>query len=178
MKRSVFVPATLLAVALAIPSTTVGAGPAMSVQGSATATLTVHTHVVRSCRISATPVDFGNYDALVANRNQPLDATGTVDVTCTKGTPARIELGPGQGRQVNPQSNSRYMASGLENLEYNLYQDSGRTRRWSRFLGQVKLAPTSGAASPQKLTVYGRVFAGQNPTPGDYDGVVTATVKF
>ena len=68
----------LLAAFMAIGSPV--AAPAIALQGQTSTTLLVHAVVVRNCTVVTSPVDFGNYDPLVANRTQPLDSTGSVTV--------------------------------------------------------------------------------------------------
>ena len=74
---------------------------------SATASLTVSASVSKNCTITTAPVTFGAYDPVTANATAPLDATGTVTVTCTKGAVAK-GLGPGS----NAQGATRRMTQG------------------------------------------------------------------
>jgi len=62
---------------------------------TATANLNISATVNKTCTITTTPVAFGIYDPVVTNASTPLDATGTVVVTCTKGAGTRIDLGNG-----------------------------------------------------------------------------------
>ena len=175
MKRSLFALATVLVALWPTSTPAVGASPAMTVQGSATATLTVHAHVVRNCQIFAIPVDFGNYDPLVANRTQPLDATGRILVQCTKGVTPVVELGMGS----NAQGSVRRMSAASDFLQYELFQDSAHASVWGTGpqaqLVSLHHNPLEDSGTP---SIYGRVAAGQNVTPGDYDDSVTATVIF
>jgi len=143
--------------------------------GSSTATLTVHAVVVRNCTVVASPVDFGNYDPLVANRTQPLDSMGTVTVECTRGTAPTVELDLGS----NADGTTRRMSEGTEFLVYELYSDPGRTTIWGTGSQGVKLPASpgiGGGATPE--TIYGRIDAGQNAAPGDYNDTVNVTVIF
>ena len=166
MKKPLFVLLALLS-ASTVPPDVVGARPVMTAQGSATATLTVHAHVVRNCTITATPVDFGNYD--------PLDATGGMAITCTKGINPTVELDDG----ANAQGAVRRMSSGTSFLTYELYLDVGRTIVWGAGADAAALTLNPGTIGGSfNAVAFARVPGGQNVAPGDYDDTVTATVIF
>ena len=94
---------------------------------SATASLTVSASVSKNCTITTAPVTFGAYDPVTANATAPLDATGTVTVTCTKGAVAKVGLGAGS----NAQGTTRRMTGGAAAfLTYELYQDSSHSTVW------------------------------------------------
>jgi len=169
--RTIFL-LTLAAAVVATASMTVV--PAAAQQASTT--LMVHAVVVRNCTVLTTPVDFGNYDPLVANRTQPLDQTGTITVECTKGVAPTVELDTGQ----NPDGTNRRMAGGTaEFLGYELYSDAGRSTIWGTGTQGVTMPVSPGiGGSPTPQTIYGRVAAGQNVGPGDYNDTVNVTVIF
>lgn len=161
--------AALLLPALAHPA------PPIAVQGSATATLTVHAHVVRNCIITASPIDFGDYDPLVANRTQPLDTQGWLQFSCTKNTGVKVELDDGQ----NASGGQRRMASTGSTLEYEIYQDAGHTQRFgSGAEASDHSAALVSTRAAWAIFTYGRVPGGQNVAPGDYDDTITATIIF
>ena len=62
---------------------------------TASTNLAVSATVAKNCSITTTAVAFGSYDPVVANASTPLDGTGTVVVTCTKGAGTRIDLSLG-----------------------------------------------------------------------------------
>ena len=152
--------------------------PPMAVQGSQTTTLTVHAHVVRTCLVSATSVDFGDYDPLVMNRTQPLDAQGSIGLHCTKNTGVKLAIDAGS----NAQGSDRYLSSGTDTLNYELYFDPYRTAVYggSPFTLGADVMRSLGAASTTGYNrpVYGRIPGGQNVTPGDYTDTVTVTINF
>src|SRR5689334_25381105 len=81
-------------VALIIGGVALGlAAPALA--QTATVNLSVTATVAKNCSITTTAVAFGSYDPIVANAATPLDGTGSVVVTCTKGAGTRIDLGLG-----------------------------------------------------------------------------------
>jgi spore coat protein U-like protein len=147
-----------------------------------TGSFNVTANVARSCSITGTSdVAFGAYDPADANFSTPLDATGSVTIRCTKNTTYDIALGQG----ANAASGStcaaplRQMASGTERLAYALFSDAGRTTAWGCDVSNdVTRTETVGPSSPDTVTVYGRVPAGQDVADGSYSDTVTVTVSF
>jgi spore coat protein U-like protein len=68
------------------------------------------------------------------------------------------------------------MASGSQNLSYELYRDASRSSRWER--GNVLALRAEGVFTPTAFAVYGRIPAGQVVPAGAYSDTVTATVDF
>jgi spore coat protein U-like protein len=141
---------------------------------TATANLNVSATVTANCSITTTAVAFGSYDPVVTHASTPLDGTGSVVVTCTKGAGTRIDLGLGG----NASGSTRRMAGGGDFLTYELYQNSTRTTVW----GSGAVAGMSIVAAPSKaartFTVYGRVAAGQDVGAASYADSVVATINF
>ena len=152
--------------------------------GSSTSSLSISATVVANCTITtSSAIAFGNYDPVAANAATPLDATGTLSVACTKGSPGvKIALATG----TNPSGGStctapaRNMNNGANLLAYALYQDSGRTQTWgcdtSASGNAVSYNPASKAAVA--MTVYARIPAGQDIPAGAYADTVVATISF
>ena len=144
---------------------------------TATSNLAVGAAVENTCTISTTPVVFGTYDVTV-NSAADIDTTGGVIVTCTSGATTTVTLGQG----TNPGTGSaaatpvRLMASGTNRLSYQLYSDSAGGTVWGN-TGLTGVAHL-GDGTATTLTVYGRVFQGQNPPAGTYADTVLATVTF
>ena len=147
------------------------AAPALA--QTASTNLTVSATVAKNCSITTTAVAFGSYDPVVANATTPLDGSGTVVVTCTKGAGTRIDLGLG----ANASGAVRRMSGGTDFLTYELYQNTTRTTIWgSVAAGQTIAAAPSKAA--RTFTVYGRVAAGQDVAAASYNDTVVATINF
>jgi spore coat protein U-like protein len=144
-------------------------------QTSATASLAVSASVSKNCTITTTPVAFGSYDSVVANATAPLDSTGAVVVTCTKGAAAKVGLNDG----ANAQTTQRRM-SGLatEFLNYELYKDSTHAARWGNTTDTSLEVPAAPSQTPRSFPVYGRVPAAQTAAVGNYTDTVLATVNF
>ena len=160
-------------VALAAGALVLGAtAPALA--QTATANLSVTATVTKNCSITTTPVAFGSYDPIVANAASPLDGTGTVVVTCTKGAGTRIDLGLGS----NATGSTRRMLGGTDLLTYELYTDTGRSTVWGAGAGAGQSIPAAPNKNPRTFTVYGRVAAGQDVGAASYSDTVVATINF
>jgi len=155
---------------------TVLAVSAPAFAATASASLAVSASVSTNCTITTGPVAFGAYDPVGANAVTPLDATGAVNVACTRGaTGLRIDLNTGS----NPLAGARRMNLGVtEFLTYELYTDPTRTTVW----GSGAVAGLAIADAPSKAVrsfpVYGRVPGAQDPAIGAYGDTVTATINF
>jgi spore coat protein U-like protein len=139
------------------------------------ASLTVSATVTKNCTISTAPVNFGNYDSVAANATAPLDAIGTITVTCTKGAAAKVGLNAG----ANAAGATRQMLGGTsQHLAYELYKDTSRATVWGNTdADSLDIGPAPNR-NPRDFTVYGRVAAAQDATVGSYTDTVLATVNF
>jgi spore coat protein U-like protein len=141
---------------------------------TATANLTVSATVNANCSITTSAVAFGTYDPVVTHAASPLDGTGSVVVTCTKGAGTRIDLGLGG----NASGSVRRMAGGGDFLSYELYTDSGRSTVWGAGAGSGQTIAAAPNKNPRTFTVYGRVAAGQDVSAASYSDTVVATINF
>ncbi len=165
MKRTVLSLIALTALAVSVPA----------FAGSATANLNVTSSVAANCTITTSPVAFGAYDPVVANASTDLTASGSVNVACTKGTVATIDLGNGG----NLSGGSRRMGSGTDFMNYALYQDAARTQVWgSGLAGGSTASYTAATKNSTAVTVYGTVPQAQDVTVGAYSDTVVATINY
>ena len=146
------------------------------VAGSDTQNLNVTASISNKCKLS-NPVDvaFGSYDPVVTNAVANLDANGSFDIKCTKGSPAEpISISNGS----NFSTPDRQMSDGGSGLlKYNLYTTTGRTVIWNA-TNTVSYGP-AGNASNFTETVYGRIAGGQIAAiAGSYSDVVVVTVTY
>ena len=139
--------------------------------GSATNNVTVTATISNNCILSTGSVAFGSYDPVVTNHTAALAQTGTFTVSCTKGAAATISLGNGG----NFNGGHRFMASGGNQLQYELYSDSGLSHIWNS-ANTVAYNSTTMAATTE--TIYGQIPAGQDVNTGSYSDTVVATVNF
>ena len=143
---------------------------------TATANLSVSATIANNCTITTAAVGFPAYDPIVTHSAAPDDSTsGSVTITCTKGSAATIGLGLGS----NASGSQMRMLNGAANfLNYALYQDAGRLTVWGNS-GAGLLSPVAAPSkAPRTFTVYGRIPAGQDLPAGTYADTVTATVNF
>ncbi len=140
---------------------------------TATANMNVKIQILSECVINAVPdLDFGSNGVLVSN----VDATTTLTVQCTSGTPYTVGLSAGNG--VGATVSARLMTGpSLQTVTYGLYRDAGHTQVWGTTIG-VNTSAGTGNGAAQGLTVYGRVAAQTTPGAGNYADVVTATVTY
>jgi spore coat protein U-like protein len=150
------------------------AAPAFAAQQTANLPITASVSAV--CNITTTAVAFGAYDPVVANAAAPLNANGAVNVACTKGTPATIDLGNG----LNPSGTAtRQMISGANLLGYGLYKDAAFSQVWgSGMTGGSTAAYNSPTKAITAVTVYGSIPAGQDVGVGAYSDTVVATINY
>ena len=128
----------------------------------------------QACTISATSVNFGNYNVFDGS---DVDSTGTVTYRCN-GSAHNITVGLTKG--VSTTFTPRQMEKGGEVLYYNLFRDASRTTIWGD--GSSGTAVYSIGNPPNNtnvnLTVYGRVPAGQDVSAGSFSDTVTAVINF
>jgi spore coat protein U-like protein len=142
---------------------------------SSSASLMVSANVTKNCTIEASPINFGNYDPVTAQATQPLDGTGTLKVTCTKGATAHISLDQGS----NGQGGTRRMRQSVTAyLNYEIYKDPGRTQVWGNGFSDDLDISAAPNRYPRTFTAYGRVPGAQDATVGNYNDIIIATVNF
>jgi len=145
---------------------------------SSTSTMNVSVSVEHSCSIEANPMEFGAYNGVVENVSTALEATATVETTCTSGAAAIITINAGASEgSDSADASARRMTDGERNyLAYQVYSDVGRSRVWGN------TAPTgvalTGTGIPQTLTAYGSVTASQLAAPGVYNDQLTVTITY
>jgi spore coat protein U-like protein len=153
----------------------VAGASATAAQGSKQANLKVTAQVIGNCLVTTQDLAFGNYDPVGANATTPADATGLIELTCSRGLVATIALGLGQ----NAQATTRRMADpGAGRLEYELYQDGGRTVVWGGPGAGDRVLPAAPSTATRLYAVYGRVRQGQDQPVGAYTDTVVVTVTF
>lgn len=137
--------------------------------------LQVSANVAKRCTFTISNISFGTYDPIGANQAAALDGTGSVVVTCTRGTVATVAINVGS----NAQGAVRRMAGGTsEFLTYELYKDGGRTQVWGEAGAAALVLPAAPSISPRTFEVYGRVPQSQDVTQGAYSDTAQVTVSF
>lgn len=114
------------------------------------------------CRVSVTPMAFGLY---VAEQTTALDASSSVSLDCDKNNEfVTVQLTPAGG-------STRSMQLGADALRYQVYADTTRTQVFTQTSLRVHQQKNTGI-----LTLYGRVFANQNVSPGSYAATLSVNV--
>ena len=154
--------------------------PVPAEAGTATAALTVQITITASCNIGASTLDFGSNagTALLAGN---INASTTVSVTCTTGTPYSIGMDNGANALVT----QRRMISSGNFVAYNLYTDAGHANAWTTAASSTtctsanSCALGTGNGTAQSTSIYGVVpSVATAPTPGAYSDTVTMTVTY
>jgi spore coat protein U-like protein len=148
------------------------AGSPLSQAAAATATTTfsVTAEVVTACAITATNMSFGNYSGV------QLDATATLNATCSTTTPYNIGLNAGAGTGATI-TTRKMTGPAVEELNYTLSQDSAHTINWGNTIG-TDTVPGVGNGAVQPHTVFGRIPASQFIQSGAYSDTIAVTLTF
>jgi len=151
----------------------VGGNCHSSCPNTANATFTVSATVPSNCLVSATTLDFGSQGLLNANIN----ATNTISVTCTNGTPWIVSLNAGSG--VGGTVLLRKMTGpGGATVTYTVYRDAARTQVWGDGTSGTFTVAGTGSGVAQAQTGYGRVPSQTTPAPATYTDTIIVTVTY
>jgi spore coat protein U domain-containing protein, fimbrial subunit CupE1/2/3/6 len=127
-----------------------------------------------SCTISATSVNFGNYNVF---NSAAVDSTGTITYSCNShATSITISLSKGASSSYN----QRIMIKGAESLTYNLFTDAAKTSVWGDGTGGTSVYSRTNPSNNTNvnLTVYGQIPPGQDVSAGTFSDTVSATINF
>lgn len=127
-----------------------------------------------SCTISATSVNFGNYNVF---NGSAVDSTGTITYTCNSAASnITISLSTGASSTYR----SRAMSKGAEALNYNLFRDAARTSIWGDGTNGTGVYTRNNPQNnnPISVTVYGQIPAGQDVSAGTFSDTISATINF
>ena len=130
-----------------------------------------------NCTITLNPLSFGLYTPA---GTVSLDAVSDITVRCVaqSGTYA-VSIGSGlSGNQLV----RTLFAGGGNFLNYNLFRDPARTQIWGDGTPPTFVVtgsrPGVGQPTINVHPLYGRVFSGQTPNPGNYADNLLVTVLF
>lgn len=140
--------------------------------GSVNFPFIVQATVVPQCFVSASPLNFGSNVGLLTSA---VNATTTLGVQCSNGTPYNVGLDAGLNGGGN--ISARKMILGANSVAYQLYQNSARTAPWGNTLGTNTVAGT-GNGNSQGLTVYGSVPVQPTPPAGTYSDTIVVAVTY
>jgi spore coat protein U-like protein len=156
---------------LAMPVILAGAANAQST--TAPQDLGVSITISDECTVSnVVPVAFGSHGDLAAE----VEATGSVDVTCTVDTDYDIALDAGDGAGATVAT--RLMTGPASaTIEYSLYPDDTHAAAWGDTVGDDTVAGT-GTGEAVTHTIYGLVPTQTAPAPGAYSDTVAIVVHY
>ena len=149
------------------------------------ANLTVSADINPSCTISATDLNFGAYDPVVANATQDLATSATISTTCTLGATVKVIMDNGlhsttelrfRGRAMFF-TDYRHMSNAVSGskLQYDLYTNENHTTVWHVNLQQEIV----GSGASENLLVYAKVFANQlDAAAGSYTDTITIALDY
>jgi spore coat protein U-like protein len=141
---------------------------------TATAIMPVRMEIVASCLVSVSDLDFGAY---ASNSTTAALGQTTIELQCGAETTAEIALDAGTGSTRNTSRRRLQQDSGSDRLDYDLFQDAGRTIHWGDKSGSdTKEVLTTGA--PQTVPIYGEILARQRARDGTYSDMITVTVQY
>ena len=130
-----------------------------------------------NCTITLNPLPFGMYTPAGTVH---LDAVSDITVRCVA-QPGSYSVSIGPGFSGNQLLRSM-LAGGADILNYNLFRDPARTQIWGDGTPPsfVVIGSRSGVGRPtvNVHSLYGRVFSGQTPNPGNYADNLLVTVLF
>lgn len=112
---------------------------------------------------STSNIDFGT----TSRNTQNIQATGSLNVLCTNGTPYNISLN-NDGTLKNTQDGSL-------KLSYRLYQDASMSKEWGN--SSENRFSQRGTGQTQNITIWGKVPETNVPS-GQYIDTVTATITY
>jgi spore coat protein U-like protein len=157
--------------------------------GAQTATVTIHATVAPTCSISATSLEFNNYDPTSTTDKL---GTGTVTLTCVKGSQPTISLTAG----LNPNGGQRRMINAVTSdfLNYDLFKPTAanpaidlpntacagtENQPWGLDVPSRLHPPIAPTADPLTYNICGVIPKGQLTVgTGDYNDTVTAEINF
>jgi len=142
-----------------------------------------HAVTTVNCTASAGGIAFGIYNPLSAVANA---STGNLKITCNgSGTgSANVTVNVSLSTGLSGSYATRKMFSGVHTLNYNIFWSTA----YNQIIGDGSGGSFAGSAGPFVVpaggsnlatgTLYGRIPASQDVTPGSYSDVVTVTVTY
>jgi spore coat protein U-like protein len=129
---------------------------------------------VTACSVSISDLDFGNY---TSNSTTPVLGQTNIQLLCAPGTTAEIALDAGSAPGGRTTRRTLRQESGSDRMDYDLFQDAGRTIHWGDRSGDdTKEVLTADA--PLTVPIYGEIPGGQRVRDGTYSDVITVSVSY
>jgi spore coat protein U-like protein len=151
-------------------------GSAGAAVATATGTLNVTASVTSTCIVGASTLAFpAQTSAAILAGN--IDATGTIEVNCTSASPYTIALSAGNGVGATMASRKMTATTGAQLLSYTVYTTAARTTVWGDGSSSATV-PGTGTGAAQTVSVFGRIFSGQQVSANAYADVINVTVSY
>jgi len=160
----------------------------ISIAATASTSVPVSANVTQNCAISTSAaLAFTTYDPVGVNATTPLNATGQISVTCSKGA-VGLTIGMDNGTHVAAAQRQMIGVTATNLLQYNLFQPPSNspgtactfpgTIAWTAN-GVGLLTLTSAPTKVARLyNVCGTIPAGQDVAADTYSDTVGATINF
>jgi len=140
-------------------------------------TILVPIRAAALCGVSATNIDFGDYDVFSPT---PTDSTGSITIFCDETPPPTVTI------LLSPSANSggfnpRQMKdlTGPDLLSYNIYTKSNMSTIWGDGTAGTDIVDKKvNRNKPWVATMYCRIPAGQNVPAGPYLDNLTITIMW
>jgi spore coat protein U-like protein len=135
----------------------------MAMAATKTNNLGVTANVAASCSItSVTDIAFGAYDP---TSSTALDASGNMIFACVKSTSYKTYI-----------TGARTMTGGGDNLNFQLYNEVGRTTTYAS--DNSVSGSTAPSSSPITTSIFGRIATLQDVGANSYTATLVATVEY
>jgi len=148
-----------------------------ALSATSTTSFNVTATINSACSVTASTLAFGIYNPILA---ASLNASTTLNVTCTNGSTYNVGLdaGSGTGATISNRLMTR-ISGGTDTIAYCLYQNSGLTTTWGNTINTNTVTGT-GTGSAQPITIYGSIFASNATSipPASYSDTVNVTVTY
>jgi spore coat protein U-like protein len=155
---------------------------------SSSTVIPVSATVSQACSISTiSAIAFGTYDPIGVNATAPLNATGQISVSCSKGA-AGLTIGMDGGKHATSAQRAMQGATATNLLQYNIFQPPtnapatactfpGVTAWASTGTGMLTLSPSTSKLA-RLYNVCATIPGGQDATAEVYTDTVSATLNF
>jgi spore coat protein U-like protein len=134
----------------------------------------VRIEIVAACSVNAADLNFGAY---ASNSQTPVQGQTAIQLLCGAGTVAELSLDAGSGPGGSTNNRRMEQDAGKDRLDYDLYQDPGRTIHWGDRSGVDTLEVQTTGAS-MTIPVYGQIPGGQRAREGTYSDTITLRVVY
>lgn len=141
---------------------------------SVNAGMPVRVELTGFCTVSASDLNFGAY---ASNQDVPAQGQSSIQLQCSSGTVAELSLDAGQGTERNTRRRQMETAGARDHLDYDLFQDPGRTTHWGDNSGRDTLE-VQATGAPQTIPVYGEIARKQRVEDGAYNDLIIVRVMF